>query len=145
MIPAGVRIFICTEPWQIKPFVAQLYGLRSPELVDYVNGHVTCQPGGTFVEPLVGFDPAVYQRVQATYVYTDYTRAHQTGPYTPADWATTSGRVGPWLSHDTFLKFVDRSVEFGFDQVTLEGAAHDAMISNPIATRATLFKIALQH
>ena len=32
-----------------------------------------------------------------------------------------------------------------FDQVTLEGAAHDAMISNPIATRATLFKIALQH
>jgi pimeloyl-ACP methyl ester carboxylesterase len=71
--PPNSQLPLCTAPWQIKPFVAELYGLRSDKLVDYVDSRLTCQPGGTFVEPLVGFDASAYQRVQATYVYTDYT------------------------------------------------------------------------
>jgi pimeloyl-ACP methyl ester carboxylesterase len=140
--PAQTQLPLCSELWDVKPFIAQLFGLLNSANVNYVNSHLTCQPGTTFVQPLTGFDAAAYRRVQATYVYTDFTHSKGMQPYTPSELQMTAGDVGPWFGHDVFLKFANRSVQFGFKQVTLDGAAHDCMISDPMGTRAALIAIA---
>jgi pimeloyl-ACP methyl ester carboxylesterase len=127
-VPPPPQHELCAEDWLLDPFIAPMFGVLEPALVDYVNKRLSCQPIGTFVEPLDGFTPIVYQNVQATYVYTDHRQ---------------SSNVGPWFAHDVFLKFRERSQRFGFAQLTLEGASHDCMITNVRATQKTLFKIAL--